>query len=85
MGNAIAALERKGSFAVIDQDDADLAPVVGVDGARAVEQSDPMLQGQAGTRADLRLIARRQGDGEARRNEAPRTRRQFHRFGYGRH
>jgi len=59
---------------VIDQDDADLAPVVGVDRPRRVHETDPVLQREAAARAHLRLEALRQRDGDARRDKgaAPR-------------
>src|SRR5262249_46368449 len=82
--DAVAPRERESRLAMIDKDHPDLAPVVGVDGAGAVEQADTMLEGQAGAWADLRLIAGGKSDGEAGRDEPACARREFTGFGSGR-
>src|SRR3546814_2298048 len=49
--NAAAALDDEGLVAVVDQDDADLAAVVGIDGPRRIQHRDAVLEGEAGARA----------------------------------
>jgi len=59
--------------ALVQQDHPDFAPVARVDGGRAVGQCDCVFQCQAAARADLRLVARRQFDAQARRHQVRRT------------
>ena len=67
-------VEAEGRLAEIDQNDLDLAAIIGIDGAGAVEQGHAMFERQARARADLGLIARGQGDGDSGRDEPPRCR-----------
>ena len=69
--NSHAASDPEGLLAEVDQDDPDLAPVVGVDRAGGVGHGDAVLGGQAGTGPDLGLEARRQGDRDPGRDDAP--------------
>src|SRR5262245_9383297 len=55
----------------ISEDDLDLAPVVGIDGAGRIEAGDAMLDGHAAAGTDLRFIAQRQLDKEAGRHQLP--------------
>src|SRR5262245_20155796 len=63
--DAIAASHGVGAVAVIDEDHADLAAIVGVDGAGAVEHGDAGLESEAGAGPYLRLELRGQRDGDA--------------------
>ena len=49
--------DRERLAAEIDQQHHDLAAIVGVDGAGAVEHGDAMLEREARARAHLRLVA----------------------------
>ena len=51
-----------GLAAEVQQNDADLAAIAGVDGGGAVGQRDRVLQRQTAAGADLRLVAGRQLD-----------------------
>src|SRR5690606_36340289 len=53
---------------VIDEDCQDLAPVVAVDRAGAVEEGDAVTEREAGAGADLDLVALRDLDGDAGRD-----------------
>src|SRR5260370_38747597 len=68
LGDALAALEDYGLAAEIGQDDVDLAAIVGVDRAWAVEHSDAVLEGEARARPDLPLIALGQSERYAGRH-----------------
>ena len=70
LGDAFAILDDKGLGREVHQDDAYLAAVVGIYGARRIEHRDAPLQGQAAAGADLRLIAGGQGDVQARGHQA---------------
>ena len=50
-----------GRLPVVDQDDTDVAAVVRVDGARAVEDRHPVLVREAASGANLRFKSTRQG------------------------
>ena len=50
-----------------------LAAVVGIDGARTVEDGNAGLEGEAGAWPHLRLELRRQGDGNAGADQGART------------
>src|SRR4051812_29824019 len=52
--DALAAPNRKRRIAVIDQEHADLAAIIGVNGAGRVQHRDAMLSGKTGARPDLR-------------------------------
>src|SRR5690606_14970450 len=56
-------------FAEVDEQDLHLAAVVGIDGARRVEQGDAVPQGQPRTRADLAFVAFRNRERDAGRDE----------------
>src|SRR5713226_6349932 len=62
--NSHAARDPKRLLAEIDQDYADFAPIVGIDGARRVGHGDPVLGRQPRTRPDLGLEAHGQGNRE---------------------
>ena len=49
---------------MVDEDDADLSAVAGVDGAGRVQHGDGVAQGETAARPYLALGARRQLDGE---------------------
>src|SRR5579885_1693667 len=55
--HALAAHERHRRRAEVDQDHLDLAAVVGIDRAGAVEHGEAVLQGEPRARPDLRLVA----------------------------
>src|SRR6202022_2328790 len=78
LGDALAARDRHRGAAEIGEDDLDLAAVIGIDRAGAVEHRDAMMEGEARTRPDLRFVALRQGDGDPRWDRGPRARRQRH-------
>ena len=69
LGDALAAADVNGSDAEIDQQHFDLAAIVGVDGAGAVQNRDPGFQGEARAWAKLGLVAWRQLEREAGGNE----------------
>src|SRR5947209_11434241 len=56
LGDALAALQHDGLAAEIGEDDVDLATIIGVDRAWAVEHGDAVLEGEARARPDLTLI-----------------------------
>ena len=68
--DAFAVGHGEGLGGEVDQDNADFAPVVGVDRAGRVEQGDAVLEGQAGARTHLGLVALRQGDAQAGGHQA---------------
>src|SRR4030042_6868210 len=74
LGDPVAVLNSKGFFTQVDHDAADLPPVVGIDGARRVEQGHPVLQGKPAARPDLGLVPLGQGNGDAGGDELPLTR-----------
>ena len=53
LGNPHAAFHVEGFLAVIDQDGANLAPVVRINGPRAVDQRYPIFRCETGTGSDL--------------------------------
>ena len=65
LGDALAAADREGLAAVVDQEDLQLAAIVAVDRAGGVGDADAMLEGEARARADLDFIASGDGDAEA--------------------
>ena len=65
LGDALAAADREGLAAVVDEQDLQFAAIVAVDRARRVGDGDAMLEGEARARADLDFIAVRDGDAEA--------------------
>ena len=60
LGDALAVVDDKVLVAEVDEDDADLATVVGIDGAGAVKDSDAFLKRQSAARTHLSLVARGQ-------------------------
>ena len=60
--DALAAANRKRFRAVIDQDDLDLAAIVGIDGAGRVQHGDAVLRGEPRAWPHLRLEAFGQRD-----------------------
>src|SRR5258708_10085694 len=66
--DTLAASDHERHRAVVDQEHADLAAVVGVNPARRVQYGNAMLGGEARPRPDLRLIAWRQRDGQPGRH-----------------
>src|SRR4051812_6955259 len=67
--DSLAATDREGRVAVIDQQHADLAAVIRVYRAWRVQHGDAVLGGQTRARADLRLESLRQCDDKAGRNQ----------------
>src|SRR3569623_2910452 len=74
--NAHAPLDRHRRLAEIDQQNLDLAAIIGVDRAGRVEHGETVLDRQARARAHLSLAIRRQRDGDAGRHQRPRARRE---------
>src|SRR5471030_299009 len=75
--NSHAARDAEGLLPEIDQDHADLAAVVGVDGSGRIGDRDAILGGQARPGADLGLEAHGQGNRDAGRHDPPFQRRQL--------
>src|SRR6185369_5328213 len=71
LGNALAAPDREGLVAVIDDDDLELPAIVAVDGPGRVGDRDPVLQREPRSRPDLDLEALGDRDLEARRDRVP--------------
>lgn len=63
-------LHHEGFCSVVDEDDANLPSIVGVDGPRAVEHREPVLQCQPRARSDLSLEAGGNAHGQPRGDEA---------------
>src|SRR5579859_3238208 len=80
LADAFAPADDEVLFAVVDQDNLHLAPVVGVDGARRVEAGDPVLERQARAWPHLAFEAGREREGETRRHGEPRARAQRQRL-----
>ena len=57
--DAVAARFEMG-LAKVDQDHADFAAIICVDGSGRIQDSDPVLKRQTGSRSDLRLEIGRQ-------------------------
>src|SRR3546814_3544160 len=66
LGDAVAARHRERLAAEVDQQHLQFAAIVAVDGAGRVDHGDAVPAGEAGARPHLRLVAVRQGNGEAR-------------------
>ena len=60
---------RNGSVPAVEKDHPDLASVILVNGSRRVRQGDAVAESEAGTRANLQLIAGRQRDGQSGRDQ----------------
>ena len=71
LGHPVAPVEGHRRLAEVHQEHLELAPVVAVDGARGVEHRDPVAVGEAAAGADLALVARGDGHGEAGRHPRP--------------
>ncbi len=84
LGDPHAALDAKGFFAEIDENHRDLAAIIGIDGAGAVQHGDAMPRGETGAWPDLGLEALRKGDGDAGRHLRAPSRRQRQRLGHRR-
>src|SRR5260221_12837719 len=76
LGDALAALQHDRLAAEIAEADLELAAIVGDDRARGVEQSEPVLEAEAGARPERLLIAQGQTDGEAGRHRHALARRE---------
>ncbi len=77
--DALAVVDDEVFVAEVDEDDAYLAAVVGIDGARTVEDGDALLQRQTAAGTHLRLVARRQLHEETRLHKPSLHRPQRHR------
>ena len=71
LGDPRAAFDAIGLGAEVDEDHADLAAVVGVDGPGAVQHADAVAQRQPRTWPHLRLVAVGKGDGNPARHQRP--------------
>lgn len=69
LGDALAARDREGVLAGVEQNHAHFATVVGIDRAGAVQDRDAVFEGEARAGPDLGLVARWQSNGETRRHE----------------
>jgi hypothetical protein len=56
LGNAIASLNSKRFIAEIKENNPDLAPVIGIDGAGRIQEADSVLKGQSASRPHLAFI-----------------------------
>jgi hypothetical protein len=61
LGDSHAAFHSEDLRAEVREEDADFASVIGIDGARTVENGDPVAQGEATPGADLQLEPLRDG------------------------
>src|SRR5690625_392056 len=69
-----SATDTKSFLTVVDQDHLDLPSIVGVDGARAVQNGDAVLEGQARSRSHLAFGSCGKGEGDTGRHGAPLSR-----------
>ena len=60
LGYALSVVDNEGLLAQIDQDDANLSPIIGIDGTRGIEHRDTVLQSQSATGTYLSLVAGRE-------------------------
>lgn len=74
MRDAITMADSEGGITGVQKDHANLAPIVGIDGAGAIQQRDPMPQREARARANLCLEPLWQCNGEARGDQCAGTR-----------
>ena len=72
--NPVAPADDKILLPMVDHYDLDLAPIVGIYGARGIHKAYAVLYGQTGAGADLGLIPDRQLDGKTGWNQIPLTR-----------
>ena len=71
LGDPHAARHGESFFRVIDQNDLDLATIVGVDRPGGIEESDPVFDRKAASGTDLGLKMFGEGDKNTRGNEDP--------------
>ena len=69
LGDPISHPDRKRLFPKIDQDNAYLSPVIGIDRPRAIHHSDSISEGQSASRPDLAFKSLRNGDRNSRGNK----------------
>ena len=84
MRNAVAAPDREGLFAMVDQGDFDLPPKIRVNSARGIDNADAVFDGEPASRPDLGLAVRGKRHGKAGGNKRDISRRQNHRVCYRR-
>lgn len=70
LADAVAVVDSERLAGEVNQDGLNLATIVGINGARRIEDRDAMLGCQAAARTNLRLKTSRQRDGDARRHQA---------------
>jgi hypothetical protein len=74
LGDPVAWLHPEGLLAIgVEKQDADLAPITGVDQPRGVDEGDPVAYGQPRARKDQAGVPRRDLDGNARAHRRPLT------------
>ena len=66
---ALAVVNNEVLIGEVNEHDANLTTVVGIDSTRGVKHGDAMLQGQATAGTHLCLITRREGDVQTRGNK----------------
>src|SRR5262245_57792493 len=81
--DAVSAADGEWIAPVVDEQHHDLAAIIGVDRAGAVEQRHAMLERKSRTRTDLRLVTARQLKCEAGRHQSASARSKLHRLAYG--
>src|SRR5262245_2105553 len=69
LGDSREGFDDEGFLTVVDEHDADLAAEVFVDGAGGVDDADAVTESEAGARADLAFVARRDRERDAGRDE----------------
>ena len=80
LGDPHAARHGKSFPCVIDQNDLDLAAIVGVDCAGSIQERDPMLDCKTAPWTDLGLEMLGKGDDDPRGNQNPVPRLKHHRL-----
>ncbi len=80
LGNAVALCQSNGLPPMIDENDPDLPPIIGVNGSGAVDKGDPLLKGQSRARTNLSFKTFRNRHGQAGRNQSPLPRFKDQRF-----
>lgn len=71
LGNPVTAAESRGRLSQVDKQDLDLAPIVGVDGARRIDKRKPPSQRQTRTWSHLPLESLRNSKGQTSRYRTP--------------
>ncbi len=74
LANSVAIMYGERLVGEIDEDGANLPTVIGIDGARRIENSDATLGSETAAGAYLRLEALRELDEDACRDNSPRKR-----------